>query len=665
MPTASAANRGALSAADWSTFNTKVGGVTATTPLFSSGGSTPNLTIQQSSGSQDGYLSSTDWTTFNNKQAAGNYITSLTGEATATGPGAAAVTLDNAAVTAKILTGVNITGGTILSTDSILTGFGKLQNQVNGLIGGSIYQGTWNANTNTPTLTSSVGTAGYYYIVSVAGTTNLNGITDWQVGDWAIFNGGVWQKVDNTDSVTSVNGQTGAVSLTTDNISEGVTNLYFTNTRARAALSFVAGSGAYNSSTGAITIPTNTSQLTNGANFITLASLSGTSPISYNSGTGAISITQAGTASNGYLSSTDWNTFNNKQSTITLTTTGTSGAATFSANTLNIPQYQGVLTNPVTGTGSSGRVTYWDSSSSVTSNANFYFDSTYERLRIGTSAFGPSTTTQLLVGDIMLPSSAAIAQFNGFVRIKGNIIIQNAANVTLEGGIECNGSQSLITTASFEAASFIKTGGTSSQFLKADGTVDSTLYVSGSGTANYLPIFTATRVLGNSPISDNSAGQYVAINGRELILDNSRPLRGITTTSAQYRMISIETDDKVHIDGNGLGTIAGASATPIDFKVFGTITQTSVTSSLLKSNSSGTLVAAIAGTDYQTPITLTTTGTSGAATLVGATLNIPQYQSVITNPVTGTGASGRVAYWNGSSSITGSDNFFYDSGNQN
>ena len=381
VPTASAANRGALSAADWSTFNTKVGGVTATSPLFSSGGSTPNITIQQSSGSQAGYLSSTDWTTFNNKQAAGNYITSLTGEATATGPGAAAVTLDNAAVTGKILTGVNITGGTILSTDSILTGFGKLQNQVNGLIGGSIYQGTWNASTNTPTLTSSVGTAGYYYIVSVAGTTNLNGITDWQVGDWAIFNGGVWQKVDNTDSVISVNGQTGAVSLTTDNISEGVTNLYFTNTRARAALSFVAGSGAYNSSTGAITIPTNTSQLTNGANFITLASLSGTAPISYNSGTGAISITQSGTASNGYLSSTDWNTFNNKQSTITLTTTGTSGAATFTSNTLNIPQYQGVLTNPVTGTGTTNYLPKWTSGSAIGNSV--IYESTGGNIGIG------------------------------------------------------------------------------------------------------------------------------------------------------------------------------------------------------------------------------------------------------------------------------------------
>jgi hypothetical protein len=76
------------------------------------------------------------------------------------------------------------------------------------------YQGTWNATTNTPTLTSSVGTKGYYYVVSVAGTTNLNGITDWQIGDWAVYNGSAWQKIDNTDAVTSVNGQTGTVVLT-------------------------------------------------------------------------------------------------------------------------------------------------------------------------------------------------------------------------------------------------------------------------------------------------------------------------------------------------------------------------------------------------------------------------------------------------------------------
>lgn len=82
------------------------------------------------------------------------------------------------------------------------------------LVGGLSYQGAWNASTNSPALTSSVGTNGYYYIVSVAGSTNLNGITDWKIGDWAIFNGTVWQKIDNSDLVSSVNGQTGTVVLT-------------------------------------------------------------------------------------------------------------------------------------------------------------------------------------------------------------------------------------------------------------------------------------------------------------------------------------------------------------------------------------------------------------------------------------------------------------------
>lgn len=63
------------------------------------------------------------------------------------------------------------------------------------------FKGAWNAQTNSPFLQSGVGVAGDYYIVSVAGNTNLDGITDWQVGDWAIFEGAtnMWQKIDNHD----------------------------------------------------------------------------------------------------------------------------------------------------------------------------------------------------------------------------------------------------------------------------------------------------------------------------------------------------------------------------------------------------------------------------------------------------------------------------------
>ncbi|HXD22639.1 MAG TPA: hypothetical protein VN613_04715, partial [Gemmatimonadaceae bacterium] len=103
------------------------------------------------------------------------------------------------------------------------------------VVGDVQYQGAWNASTNTPSLSSGVGTQGQYYVVSVAGTHTLDGISSWAVGDWAIFNGSVWQKVDNNNLVQSVNSKQGVVVLTTDDVAEGVTNEYFTTARAKAA----------------------------------------------------------------------------------------------------------------------------------------------------------------------------------------------------------------------------------------------------------------------------------------------------------------------------------------------------------------------------------------------------------------------------------------------
>lgn len=65
-------------------------------------------------------------TQLNGKQATGNYITSLTGEATASGPGAASVTLTNSAVIGKVLTGYTSGAGTVASTDTILQAIQKL-----------------------------------------------------------------------------------------------------------------------------------------------------------------------------------------------------------------------------------------------------------------------------------------------------------------------------------------------------------------------------------------------------------------------------------------------------------------------------------------------------------------------------------------------------------
>ena len=249
-----------------------------------------------------------------------------------------------------------------------------------GVSGALVYQGTWDASTNTPTLTSSVGTKGYYYVVSVAGTTNLDGITDWQVGDWAVFNGTVWQKVDNSEityvsNVATGTGLTGGPITSTGTISIANTAVtaasygaadtvgtFTVNAQgqltaaANAAIAInvgavsgavpntvnvLAGTGlsgggaltanvtlsnagvlSFNTRVGDVTLSntdvTTALGYTPGTGNGTVTSVTGTTPISSSGGaTPNISISLANTTTDGYLSSTDWNTFNGKQTAYT------------------------------------------------------------------------------------------------------------------------------------------------------------------------------------------------------------------------------------------------------------------------------------------------------------------------------------------------------------
>lgn len=101
------------------------------------------------------------------------------------------------------------TGTTQASTDDstkvATTAF--VTNAVGAIPSGLAFQGNWNALMNFPDIGASPNIDnGDFYIVSVAGTTNLGGITDWEVGDWAIavVSGGVttWQKIDNSSVLT-------------------------------------------------------------------------------------------------------------------------------------------------------------------------------------------------------------------------------------------------------------------------------------------------------------------------------------------------------------------------------------------------------------------------------------------------------------------------------
>lgn len=81
----------------------------------------------------------------------------------------------------------------------------KTVSSITNAIGALNFKGAWNASTNTPTLASGVGTKGDYFVVGVAGTTTLDGISTWGVGDWATYNGGVWQRVEGGADLEGVN----------------------------------------------------------------------------------------------------------------------------------------------------------------------------------------------------------------------------------------------------------------------------------------------------------------------------------------------------------------------------------------------------------------------------------------------------------------------------
>lgn len=112
----------------------------------------------------------------------------------------------------------------------------------------------------------------------------------------------------------------------------------------------------------------------------------------------------------------------------------------------------------------------------------------------------------------------------------------------------------------------------------------------------------------------HGGGDTVVAGTNITIVTNPQGQKVISSTaggSGTVTSVSVAT-------ANGFaGTVATSTTTPV-------ITLSTTITGLLKGN--GTAVsAAVSNTDYQAPITLTTTGTSGASTFNGTTLNIPQY----------------------------------------
>ena len=259
-------------------------GTSGTDFAITSSTATHTFNLPVASAANTGKLSSTDWSTFNNKQAALTFTAPLV----------------NTSNTISIPVATTSINGYLASAD--FTTFNNKQNAITltttGTSGAATLVG---ATLNIPQYADQfVGT-----VTSVGLSSATSGVT---IGSSPITTSGTITLAIATAS-GSQNGLLSSTDWTTFNSK---------------------GSGSV-TSVAALTIGTSGTDLSS-----TVANSTTTPVITLN-------VPTASAANRGALASADWTTFNNKQGTITLTTTGTSGAATFSSNTLNIPNYGSAL----------------------------------------------------------------------------------------------------------------------------------------------------------------------------------------------------------------------------------------------------------------------------------------------------------------------------------
>lgn len=295
VPTASAANRGALSSTDWSTFNGKqaalvsgtniktvnsttllgsgdvsvgVTSVTGTAPVVSSGGATPAISMPKATTSVDGYLSSTDWTTFNNKGSG-----SVTSVAQSFTGGLISVTGSPITTSGTLALTVAGTSGGIPYFSSASTWATSAALAANALvIGGGAGVAPATTTTGTGVVTAlgvSTGTAGSFVVNGGAlGTPSSGTLTNCTFPTLNQNTSGTAAGLSSTLVVSS--GGTGAASATAYAVQCGGT----TSTGAHQSVASVGTSGQVLTSNGAAALPTFSEKIVQGT---AVATTSGTS----------------------------------------------------------------------------------------------------------------------------------------------------------------------------------------------------------------------------------------------------------------------------------------------------------------------------------------------------------------------------------------------------
>jgi hypothetical protein len=562
--------------------------VTATAPMSSTGGATPNLSMSSANGTTNGYLLSSDWLIFNGKfntptgttlqyvRGDGSLATfpSLTGYVPYTGA-TTNVDLGTHTLSAKDLV-INHSSGSGVAASITKGGAGEALtvNKTSGSgnamsVTGGVTQldelhlttdladayiasaATWNAkvpSTRTISTTAPLSGGGDLSanrtLSMPAATTLVDGYLS--ATDWTTFNNKQAALVSGTN-IKTINSTTllGSGNIAVEpTITAGTTGQYYRGDKTFQTLDKTA---------------------------VGLANVDNTSDASKP------------------ISTATQTALNAKQGTITLTTTGTSGASTLVGNTLNIPQYIGGVTS-VTGTApvvSSGGTTPAISMPAATSLVNGYL------------------------------SSADWTTFNN----------KQAALVSATN-IKTINSTSLLGSGNIAVEPTI-TAGTTGQYYRGDKTFQ-TLDKTAVGLANV----DNTSDL-NKPIS---TATQTALNAKQATLVSATNIKTINGNSI------LGSGDLV-VSGGGGGTVTsvaaltlGTTGTNLSSTVANGTTTPVITLNVPDASATnrGALTAANWTTfnNKQNALTLTTTGTSGAATLVGATLNVPQYTTPSTLSLT-------------------------------
>jgi len=321
-------------------------------------------------------------------------------------------------------------------------------------------------------------------------------------------------------------------------------------------------------------------------------------------GTITLNLPVANATKTGKLSSTDWNTFNNKQNPITLTTTGNNGAATFISNVLNIPNYTLAGLGGVGGTGTLNFLPKWTFTTSLVLGNSIIYDNGAGSIGIGTISptskldvftLGSTTTTIKARngnGGILLSATST----NGTISTDWNAPLVFSTNsverlrVTTAGnvGIGTNTPGSLLdvkgvfrlsgSTSGYVGFTTLNNAGSTTYTLpSSDGTVGQVLSTNGSGVLTWANA--GYWILNGTSIYYNTGNVGIGINNPTQLLhvDGGSTLKNIllkTTVSGTANSGYLYENGNGSMKYGGFSTTLGIGTTSaVGFNLFYNSTQ--------------------------------------------------------------------------------------------